>query len=297
MPLTGSRFIDADSDVSDHILGHLIVVLPAWHEGGQLHFRLGGASKSLDIAHESGRSTSVVASYASLEHTMSAVTSGYRLSLVYDILEPTLYAGSCPSLPDMQAVERKLRNVLLLWRQDRSENAPAWLAPLLQHKYDKTSNFCAESLTGRDALLVSHLHPLARDLGFRILFAHIRFTVLTTVVASDDGCSDGYWDYGEQSVRNEMDCTDVDPRQDVTIERVVDLSGMPVVVQLHLDPEDLLSGSPTDWIPDERSFDRGRAGRTVSPLPRKFPHDSFLRSRRPHAPEVNISTIYFHLLC
>ncbi|KAJ7115408.1 hypothetical protein C8R44DRAFT_794600 [Mycena epipterygia] len=250
-------FIDTDSDVSGHTFSHLIAVLPGRHEGGQLHFRHGGATKSLDTAHESGRLTSLVAAYSNLEHTMSAVTSGYRLSLVYDILQPTLDGGSCPSLPDMQTVERKLRNVLLSWRKDRSENAAASLASLLQHKYDNISNFCAESLTGRDALLVSHLRPLARDLGFRVLFAHIRFTVLSTALASEDGDSDGYYDYDwERSVLDEMDFTDVDQQEDVTIDQVMDLSGMPVVVQLHLDPEDLLSGSATDTLPDEHSFDR-----------------------------------------
>ncbi|KAJ7102739.1 hypothetical protein C8R44DRAFT_583888, partial [Mycena epipterygia] len=174
-----------DDDESDLKIGDFIAILPSVFEGAQIQLRHAGQTKSLNFAHQSKLSTSIVAAYSGVEHTLCGVTSGYRLSLVYDMVQPMTHAGYRPTLPEMQGATQKLHNVLLSWKQDISGSAPESLACLLQHKYPKTPNFCAQSLIGADALLVSHLHPLARQLKFRIYLAHVEFTVDTSASAPD----------------------------------------------------------------------------------------------------------------
>ncbi|KAJ7102727.1 hypothetical protein C8R44DRAFT_988104 [Mycena epipterygia] len=255
-------------DESDPKIGDFIAILPSVFEGAQLQLRHAGHTKSLNFAHQSKLSTSIVAAYSGVEHTLSGVTSGYRLSLVYDMVQPMTHAGYRPTLPEMQGATQKLHNILLSWKQDSSGSAPESLACLLQHKYPDTSNFGAKSLIGSDALLMSHLHPLARQLKFRIYLAHVELSVDTSASARDRGYGRRGWGRGYGwSSDDECDMSDIDEEEfeddgdeheeHMSITQVVDLGGMPVQVDgLELDPGDLLNGSLTDDDPDDESFER-----------------------------------------
>ncbi|KAF7333484.1 hypothetical protein MVEN_02364600 [Mycena venus] len=269
-------------DESDPKIGDFIVILPGRFEGAQLQLRHAGQLKLLNFAHQSGLSTSVVAAYSGVEHTLAGVSSGFRLSLVYDIVQPITHVGLRPTLPEMQGATQKLHNVLLSWRQGAIEEAPDLLACLLQHKYSKTQNFSAKSLTGSDALLIAHLRPLARELKFRIYLAHIQVTVTTPSEAEDDGY-DGYGcgygrrrfgGYGGWGRRSRYGCYDEYSDEDMDIDedefvdnddereehlavtQVVDLRGMPISVGLNLQTDELINGTFTDQGPDHASFER-----------------------------------------
>ncbi|KAJ7123875.1 hypothetical protein C8R43DRAFT_1031770 [Mycena crocata] len=271
-------------DESNTKIGDFICILPGLFAGAQLQLRHAGQAKSLNFAHQSGLSTSIVAAYSGVEHTLSAVTTGYRLSLVYDIVQPITDVGYRPALPEMQGATQKLRNIMLSWKQDSSGEAPGWLACLLQHKYAKKSNFRAQSLTGADALLLSHLYPLARELSFRIYLAHLQVTVTTTAEAEDTGCEYGgyggrgyggggrhgwgrrgydyYGDYDDEDDDDDEEIDDgefednEDDREETVTLKIVNLRGMPVDVDLDLEVDDLINGSITDEDPDTKSLER-----------------------------------------
>ncbi|KAJ7187173.1 hypothetical protein C8R46DRAFT_981462 [Mycena filopes] len=287
-----------DDDESNMKIGDFIVVLPGTFEGAQLQLRHAGQTKSLNFSHQSGLSTSVIAAYSGVEHTLSAVSSGYRLSLVYDIVQPITHAEFRPTLPEMQGATQKLHNIMLSWKQDAAGDAPQFLACLLQHKYPRTTNFRDKSLTGADALLLSHLHPLARELKFRIYLAHIDVTIMTPCEAEDDGYEErqerrreyGGWgrgrgrygrrryEYGygyddedededEEEEIDEMEFEDLEEEieETLTLTQVVDLRGMPVAIgDLGLEPSDLLNGTITDQEPDRASFARDPYERTTA---------------------------------
>ncbi|KAK7039307.1 hypothetical protein R3P38DRAFT_473664 [Favolaschia claudopus] len=262
-------------DESNPKIGDLIVVLPSHFEGGQLQLRHSGQVKSLNFAHQSGLSTSVAAAYSGVEHTLAGVSSGYRLSLVYDIVQPITHLGVRPTLPEMQGAASKLHRVMRSWKENPAEGAPQLLACLLQHKYPKSLKFSAKSLTGSDALLVSHLRPLARELQFRLYLAHVRVTVSTPSEALGyDGDDYGYGGYGyggwgrrrRYCAYDEYDEDDIDSDafEDIEDERevaldvvqVVDVRGMPVAVNFDLEEEDIINGSILNGDPDEESLDR-----------------------------------------
>ncbi|KAJ7235310.1 hypothetical protein B0H12DRAFT_1238807 [Mycena haematopus] len=201
---------------------------PISEDEGQLQLRYAGQIKSLNLAHQSGLSTSIVAAYSGVEHTLASVTSGYRLSLLYDIVQPISHVEDRPTLPEMQGPTQKLRHIMLSWKQDTSGEAPDYLACLLQHKYPETLNFSAKSLAGADALLISHLHPLARQLKFRIYFAHTRCWG-----TSDDECDMS--DIDEAEFREDSESAEE---------------------SLRVEDDDLLNGSVTDRDHDETTFER-----------------------------------------
>ncbi|KAJ6510824.1 hypothetical protein C8R45DRAFT_1068742 [Mycena sanguinolenta] len=267
-------------DEADRKIGDFIVILPGHFEGAQLQLSHAGQVKKLNFAHQSGLSTSVVAAYSGVEHTLAGVTSGYRLSLVYDIVQPITHVGYRPTLPEMQGATQKLQHILRSWKQMDPDEAPDLLACLLQHQYLKLQNFSAKSLTGSDALLVSHLYPLARELKFRIYLAHVKVTVTTPCEAEGydeyeyGGCGYGRRPYGRRGRYGYYDEYDEydEPESDIDegefedndeareecldVTQIVDLCGMPVSVGLDLQSEDIVNGSIINGDPDEEEFDR-----------------------------------------
>ncbi|KAJ7101404.1 hypothetical protein B0H15DRAFT_927201 [Mycena belliarum] len=262
-----------NEDAANTKIGDFVTILPSFFQGAQLHLRHAGQTKSLNFAQQSGLSTSIVAAYSGVQHTMSGVTSGYRLSLVYDIVQPITHAEQRPMLPEMQGALRKLYNVMTSWKKDTSGEAPKSLGCLLQHKYPGTASLHAQSLAGADALLISHLYPLARQLKFRLYLAQVRLTVTTTAEADDPGYGHrgrgGCWgghgyssDEGEfGDMDSEIDVAEFEDDDDsseeaLEITRVVDLHGMPVTVDLDLEAEYLLNGTLTEQDPDTEKFER-----------------------------------------
>ncbi|KAJ6541169.1 hypothetical protein DFH09DRAFT_1393618 [Mycena vulgaris] len=171
------------------------------------------------------------------------------------------------ALPELRAADRSLYDILLSWKHDESDEAPMLLACLLRHKYSEIPDFCAESLQGRDAALVSHLRPIARKLNFRMLLAQIDYTVSTEMQADDDDDDeDGCRRYGDYYGNNDNDDEEIDeycfeavgvPHESLYFGPTVNLDGIPVEVELDLKPEDLLNGgNVTNDVADERTFER-----------------------------------------
>ncbi|KAJ7054840.1 hypothetical protein C8F01DRAFT_1161525, partial [Mycena amicta] len=194
-------------------VGELVVVLP---------------TKSSSLPPDSGISTFVIGAYSGVEHRISQVSSGYCLSLVYEIVQSRDGAGPRPGL-DSGPVQR-LRNILSSWQADRAE-WPEYLVCVLRDKYERTTKFSAASLIGADATLFRYLAPVAAELGFSLHFAHIdaERSIPTAVreerrhrdfYGSDDEC------YGDDDFTDDEDAAE----ESVEVKQVVDLEGMPLRV-------------------------------------------------------------------
>ncbi|KAF7340846.1 hypothetical protein MSAN_02114100 [Mycena sanguinolenta] len=249
-----------NDDESNRKIGDFIVILPSQFEGAQLQLHHEGQVKILNFARKSELWTSIVAAYSGVEHTLAGVTSGYRLSLVYSLVQPITHVGYRPILPEMRGAVQKLQHILRSWKQMSPDEAPTLLAPLLQYDYSLT-NFSAKSLTGSDALLLSYLYPLARELKFRVYLAHVKVAVSTRSAAKDsdyrrsrrfayDGCEDfdpyDYFDDNELEFLGDYHTREEASR--VVVTETMDLRGMPVTVALDLHSE-ALNGSVTDRDP------------------------------------------------
>ncbi|KAJ7124442.1 hypothetical protein C8R44DRAFT_980718 [Mycena epipterygia] len=149
-------------ELSVDAIGTLVVILPSSFTGGQLECRHGLQSKTIDFAPDSQLSTSVLAAYSAVTIARRDITSGYRLSLIYDILQPDGDPKSMPPFPDMEKSAATLRKVMLEWTEE-SEIA----AYFLQRQYP-AKKFNLKSLVGSDAVLVAYLIRFAEELGFQL---------------------------------------------------------------------------------------------------------------------------------
>ncbi|KAJ7273004.1 hypothetical protein C8J57DRAFT_1128654 [Mycena rebaudengoi] len=239
-------------------IGELILILPSSFVGGRLRMRHDGETKTMDLAHQSGLLTSLAAVYSGVERTMTAVTSGYRLSLVYDIIQPS---GPVPTLADFQTPIQRLWHVMRSWKEDADGDAPQFLACLLRNRYAKSVTFGAKALIGEDEQLLSHLQPLALELGFELHLAHIEVT-LNAWADERDSDDDSVDDAREEDFNFE------DEEPELSVTQVVDLSGMPVnVLALHLDDDAFANGSITSVTaeePDLKDFEIAEDGASLS---------------------------------
>ncbi|KAF7305311.1 hypothetical protein HMN09_00782700 [Mycena chlorophos] len=253
-------------EFDDPKIGELVVVLSSAFEGAALQLRWSGQSRSLNLGPESAISTSVIAAYSGVEHTMSSVTIGFRVSLVYSIIQPIVDAVDHlrPTLPDLTRPVHAIRHVLRSWKE-HTEEAPEFIAALLHREYEIAPNFGEDSLTGRDALLLSQLRPLAHELGFRLHFAHVQTTVRVQAHASGYSTeSDSDSDEEEEIAEDEFEDDDDDEHvEDFVLLRIMELGGMPVSVDLDLGAADFVNGSVDDGEPNDVVFERHPTIRTV----------------------------------
>ncbi|KAJ7722660.1 hypothetical protein DFH07DRAFT_1067381 [Mycena maculata] len=165
-----------DYKQSDPVFGTLIILLPSLFEGGKLRFRYDMQSNTYDLAHGSGLTTSVLAIRDIADCELSPVTAGYRLSLVYDILQPTTATGRLPRFPAIHGPCDRLKAVLLSWKQ--SDWDVNHLEYLLQNNYPYNVDVQLDplSLKGNDAVLLSHTRHMADELGLELYLAHFSFT-------------------------------------------------------------------------------------------------------------------------
>ncbi|KAJ7859096.1 hypothetical protein B0H13DRAFT_2570751, partial [Mycena leptocephala] len=112
-------------------VGSLIIVLPCLFTGGQLECRHGVQSKTIEFAPESQLLTSVITAYSGVQITQRSITSGYRLSLTYDILQPTA-DPRIPSFPDTDSAAAALEQAMERWKEDDMESEPDPVAYFLQ---------------------------------------------------------------------------------------------------------------------------------------------------------------------
>ncbi|KAF8971147.1 hypothetical protein BDZ97DRAFT_1651431, partial [Flammula alnicola] len=80
-----------DTPRSDTMFGSLVVIFPTSHEGGSLMFHHEGQEQTFDTASAVSASSQTtphaafVAFFSDIEHEVSLVTSGYRVTLTYNL--------------------------------------------------------------------------------------------------------------------------------------------------------------------------------------------------------------------
>ncbi|KAJ7913690.1 hypothetical protein B0H13DRAFT_1873676 [Mycena leptocephala] len=133
-------------------------------------------------------------------------------------------------------------------------------SPPATHQYLKIPNFSWESLTGGDVLLISHFRPLARDLQFRLLLAHIES--VTARVDDEDEDEDEYGHDDEDYFDGEDFEDDGEAHEDVGARQVMGLSGIPVALYLDTSPR-ICSMVPSCNMMRTTTFFNARIERTL----------------------------------
>ncbi|KZS90666.1 hypothetical protein SISNIDRAFT_415161, partial [Sistotremastrum niveocremeum HHB9708] len=221
----GSHFLPhQDTEKCEGMFATAVIVLPSAFEGGQLHLSHSGQEKILDVAGDSGFSTSILGWYTDVRHEVKPIVSGYRLALSFNLMAPT--GAPRPSLSRYSKTVAAVRHVLMSWRQNPT--ALKKLVYLLDHEYS-SFGFGNGILKGADAYKVDILRLLAKPCRFKIYFATAKLYIKGDAMAE----SEEYYEMGE------------DPEVSFTVENIVDINGSPADFS-----QDVVGLShPDDFVP------------------------------------------------
>jgi hypothetical protein len=123
------------------MFGSLVIVFPTKHEGGALMLRHGGSEWIFDsatmIQTQVNPSITYVAFYSDVEHEVTAVTSGYRVTLTYNLsfsTGPT--SNAAPAIPTPSTTEIAFKRALSMLLSDKTfMEQGGFLGFGLQHEY------------------------------------------------------------------------------------------------------------------------------------------------------------------
>lgn len=160
-----------DTEKVDGMFATLVVVMPSVYCGGALVIRHQDRQVQLDLKCDEPSEVAFAAFYADCKHEVLPVTSGCRLTLVYNLLQSG--DNDRPKPPDYHDEEGKIVAVLRRWANDRSEfgkNAPEKLVYPLEHAYTE-AGISFSSLKGEDAARASALISAAHQADCEIHLA------------------------------------------------------------------------------------------------------------------------------
>ena len=230
-----------------------------------LYLSHSGQTKIINFALNSSSSTAVVGYYTGIKHKLEPVESGYCFSLYYDLLPPA-DNSRVPRVPEVLGVRNQLRHVLASFKEQPQRRGEPKVIPLvLQNKYADAVNFSVDSLKGADALLLSHIRPLSKELRLRVCLAHITITVHGEATLPGAARRWGYGGYVPYSLESDRDIVevpaeelelDVERLEEWDMDRVMRLDGMPLEVP-ELQGIDIERFGGWAWgKPDKKRFDR-----------------------------------------
>ncbi|KIJ56219.1 hypothetical protein M422DRAFT_239426 [Sphaerobolus stellatus SS14] len=170
-----SHFL-SDTQTPEGTFATMLILLPSWYTGGSIRISHGPKSETYDFFEDSMSSTSVLSWYTSATHTLSPLTSGYRLALSYKLITTRVPK---PVFPEMTPAITSLRRVLKKWKENTydEDDMPKnkFIGYLLSNDYDDESDVLGpSSLRGEDAHKLSYLKPIADELGYKIYLGQLQ---------------------------------------------------------------------------------------------------------------------------
>ena len=150
-----------DSEKEKGMFGTLTIVLPCRHTGGELVVSFDNKDEVVDFAKGSNDyKIGYAAFYADCDHEIKPVTAGYRVCLVYNLVQEKAGEKIEPATVDKYAVQ--LANILK--EQQQAADSKPYIV-LLGHQYTP-ENFSEQSLKLNDRYKANILFNAARKLGF-----------------------------------------------------------------------------------------------------------------------------------
>ena len=101
-----------DTEKAAGMFGTLVVVLPSIFTGGELVVRHRGREAKLDMRREDPSEAAFAAFYADCLHEVLPITSGCRLTLIYNLVRR---AGALPEPPNYGSEQDRVAGLLRQW--------------------------------------------------------------------------------------------------------------------------------------------------------------------------------------
>ena len=187
-----------DSEKNDAMVGTLVVSLPSAHTGGELIVEHGGESVTY---RTSKRDLSFVAFYADCRHEVKPVTSGYRVTLTFDLLadgEADVHGSG--SAADLARCLTEHFAAPATPRYGRTDlDPPSRLVYLLDHEYTQRG-LSWNRLKGADAERAALLRAAAERAGCEAVLALAEVKETWDAWPADEDPWDDYdYDYEEEN--------------------------------------------------------------------------------------------------
>lgn len=228
-----------DTERDDDMIASLVVVLPQEHTGGALSVQLGDERLRFAYTASAKKQLSLVAFYADCVHEVSAVKSGARLALQYQLrlgatrATPSLSFGAS----EIERLTKAVRAYFAEAEESKSASSQEQLVYLLDHEYT-ARGLAWNRLKNGDRVRVAALCQVAERLG---LDAHLALTELHEVWSCEP-TYDSYRDRRRGRGRYDDDEADESPSKDsadsavlselidsdITFSRVLDAEGAAV---------------------------------------------------------------------
>ncbi|KIJ19142.1 hypothetical protein PAXINDRAFT_128457, partial [Paxillus involutus ATCC 200175] len=192
------------------MVGSLVVVLPTKHEGGQLVLRKDSKEWTIDFADKFAAATEpsicFVAFFGDVEHEVLPVTSGYRVTLTYNLYYTTPHATSSyfPS-----PAHQQLKEALVELVNDKTQLPNGgYLGFGLQHEYacngrDFTGSF-VDQLKGPDQILADVCDELDLPRSLKLLYKNLCDGVFDLLTAKKLRVDGGWCAEDEEILRDAL---------------------------------------------------------------------------------------------
>lgn len=256
---SGSFFLPhKDSEKEKGMFGTLVIGLPSNHSGGELKVSFENRTQIVDFSKSlQTYKLPYTAFFADCEHEIKPVTSGYRICLVYNLINTD--ESSQINTPKFSFQQNKISDILISSKENFKELPKAIL---LGHEYTPT-NFSLTNLKGHDRPRAEALLNAAEQAGY--------YAQLALVTHYQNGAleTDYYhYDYYRSSRYND------EPTEDGTMGEVYEEythiehwnGNYPSLGNMDIDHKDIIGdlnlgeGEPTEK--EEEGF-TGNAGMTI----------------------------------
>ncbi len=242
-----------DSEKELGMFGTLIIGLPSTHTGGELAIRFDGKEKIIDFSTPSSNyKIPYVAFFADCDHEIKPITSGYRVSLVYNLIQSS---GSQKISQTHISTHIDEATQLLKSMAISIENNPK--AILLEHQYTP-ANFSINSLKQHDKPRAELLLEAAKEAGY--------FAALGLVTHYKVGSLDGVDYYYRHDENSNTNGTMGEVFEEYTVIEHWSSGEMPTLGTIDIELEDLISSSSIgegEPIEEEEEGYTGNAGMTM----------------------------------
>jgi len=213
-----------DSEKEKGMFGTLIIGLPSKHSGGELAVRFDGQEKLVRFdAYSDNYEIPYAAFYADCEHEIKPLVSGYRICLVYNLIQ-----DETGKKIQAEPLEKHVKKLVTILKNDEEDNSTIPKIILLGHQYTP-ENFSAKSLKLNDRIKAEALLSAATLAGY-----YVKMCLVTSYIAGSPAW-DGY---------------DDEPDEDTAMEEVFDETlniehwvneGVPPLRNIQFEEKDLLA--------------------------------------------------------
>ena len=138
-----------DSEKTGGMFGTLVVSLPSEHEGGTLIIRHAGREVRHELRVEEPSEVRYAGFYADCEHEVLPIVSGYRVCLIYNLVQRVAKSDKLTA-PDHREAVATIAKSLCAWASQPA--MPAKCVYLLEHQYTEASLAFAALKNGDSAL-------------------------------------------------------------------------------------------------------------------------------------------------